>query len=102
MCKGKKHHDEYDVGTLERITNERDQMMLERGDIQVHDYSGFRNFNEVGRGSHSVVYSAEYHGEKIACKKFIRLEDKVLVNELKQHITVNNNENIIKFFGITA
>ncbi|RIB07242.1 kinase-like domain-containing protein [Gigaspora rosea] len=77
-------------------------MMLKRGDIQVHDYSGFGNFNEVGKGSHSVVYSAEYYGEKIACKKFTRPEDKVLVNELKQHITVNNHENIIKFLGITA
>ncbi|KAF0552281.1 kinase-like protein [Gigaspora margarita] len=110
MRKGRKHHDEYNVGALERITNERDpsrylervEMMLERGDIQVHDYSGFRNFNEVGKGSHSVVYSAEYRGEKIACKKFTRSEDKVLVNELKQRITVNNHENIIKFLGITS
>ncbi|KAF0541163.1 kinase-like protein [Gigaspora margarita] len=38
----------------------------------------------------------------VAVKEFLRLEDKILVNELKRHIMVNNHENIIKFLGITA
>ncbi|CAG8531861.1 13830_t:CDS:2 [Dentiscutata heterogama] len=61
-------------------------------DIKNHNYfesSDFNDFNEIGR-------------EKIACKNFTRPEDKILVNEIKQHITVNDHENIVKFLGITA
>ncbi|CAG8575675.1 25976_t:CDS:2 [Dentiscutata erythropus] len=101
----KKHHDECNVGALEKRDSSRYREWLEKelegGNIKNYDYSKFSDFIELGRGSHSVVYSAEYCGEKIACKKFTRPEDKILVNEIKQHITIDNNENIIEVLGIT-
>ncbi|CAG8664962.1 28285_t:CDS:2, partial [Gigaspora margarita] len=81
----------YDVEVPEQITDMQDslEMMLRRGDIQTHNYVEFSDFNEICI-------------EKIALKEFTRHEDRILVNELKRHIKVNNHENIIKFLGITA
>ncbi|CAG8627841.1 22766_t:CDS:2 [Cetraspora pellucida] len=104
----KKHHDERN---LEKTTDKQVHELryyewmktkLEKGDIQQFDYSEFGDINQIGKGSHSIVFSAECRGIKIALKKFTRHENKILVNELKQHITVNCHENIIKLLGITT
>ncbi|CAG8829980.1 40729_t:CDS:2, partial [Gigaspora margarita] len=101
----KKFYDVHNFGVPEQITDMQDslEMILKRRDIQIYNYVDFSDFNEIGRGNHNVVYSAEYRGEIIAFKEFTKREDKIiLVNELKRHIMVNNHENIIKFLGITA
>ncbi|CAG8586471.1 3513_t:CDS:2 [Gigaspora margarita] len=74
---------------------------LERGVIQILDHSKFRDINEIGRGGHGVVFSAEYCGENIVFKELKNNKIRTIVNELKQHVTVNNSENVIRFLGIT-
>ncbi|KAF0349247.1 kinase-like protein [Gigaspora margarita] len=74
---------------------------LESGLIQNFDFPEFSNVIEIARGGHSFVYSAEYRGAKIALKKFRNAEIRKIANELNQHITVNNSENVIRFLGIT-
>ncbi|CAG8751644.1 5576_t:CDS:2, partial [Racocetra persica] len=76
-------------------------MKIKNGDIQIIDYSEFSEINEIGRGGHGTVYSAEYGGTKIAIKDLRHTDIRTIVNELKQHMTVNDNENFIRFLGIT-
>ncbi|CAG8516547.1 4256_t:CDS:2 [Dentiscutata erythropus] len=91
----KKHPDECNVGALEKRDSLSYREWLEKefegGNIKNYDYSKFCDFIELGRGSYSIVYSADYRGKKIACKK----------SEFKQH-NENNHENIVKFLGSTA
>ncbi|CAG8719085.1 3511_t:CDS:2 [Dentiscutata erythropus] len=65
--------------------------MLERDLIQTFDYSEFSNIIEIARGSNDIVYSAEYREAKIAFKQFNDINIKEIVNEIKQHMTVNNS-----------
>ncbi|CAG8599208.1 21903_t:CDS:2 [Gigaspora margarita] len=74
---------------------------LGSGVIQILDHFEFNEINEIGRGGHGVVYSAEYRGEKIVYKELKNNTIRTIVNELKQHVAVNNSENVIKFLGIT-
>ncbi|KAF0552279.1 kinase-like domain-containing protein [Gigaspora margarita] len=53
------------------------------------------------KGGHGVVYSAEYRGEYIVFKELQNNKIRTIVNELKQHVAVNDSENVIKFLGIT-
>ncbi|RIB03514.1 kinase-like domain-containing protein [Gigaspora rosea] len=80
--------------------NEWIKMKLNKGEIKNFNYYEFHDIKEIGRGSYSDVYTAKYHGERIAFKKFSKLKYKILVNEIKQHIIVNHHDNVIKFLGI--
>ncbi|KAF0541169.1 kinase-like protein [Gigaspora margarita] len=82
--------------------NEWIKMKLNKGEIKYFNYYEFNDIKEIDRGSYGDVYTAKYRGEKITFKKFTKSKCKILVNEIKQHIIVNNHDNVIKFLGITA
>ncbi|RIB09737.1 kinase-like domain-containing protein [Gigaspora rosea] len=74
---------------------------LEKSVIQIIDHSKFSDIKEIGKGAHGTAFSAEYNGVKIVYKETKDSEIKKIVNEIKQHMTVNKSEYIIKFLGIT-
>ncbi|CAG8738502.1 15917_t:CDS:2, partial [Cetraspora pellucida] len=50
---------------------------------------------------HGAVYSAEYCGTKIVFKVLEDNNIRTTTNEIKQHMEVNNHENIVKFLGVS-
>ncbi|RIB07239.1 kinase-like domain-containing protein [Gigaspora rosea] len=73
---------------------------IKNSDIPIIDQSELYKVKEIGKGGHGTVYSAEHRGEMIVYKEIKDNKIRKFVNEVKQHMTVNENDNIIKFKGI--
>ncbi|CAG8682018.1 1933_t:CDS:2, partial [Funneliformis caledonium] len=81
-------------------------LWLENSNKNLHhyEYSDFRNSEFIGDGAFGSVKLANWKDSDclFALKSF--KEDKIsikeVVNEIKLHIEVNANKNIIRFYGI--
>ncbi|RIA81422.1 hypothetical protein C1645_881628 [Glomus cerebriforme] len=73
--------------------------------IKYYEYSNFKNFHQIGRGSYGNVVRANWKNSDrlFALKSFNNDEQtiKVVVKELKLHRSVDDHENIIRLYGIT-
>ncbi|GBC18159.2 kinase-like domain-containing protein [Rhizophagus irregularis DAOM 181602=DAOM 197198] len=75
--------------------------------IKYYEYEYFYNIKEIGTGGFGKVCRAKWkHSNKyLALKSFYNFNDatvKEVVHELKLHREVDFNDNIIRFYGITA
>ncbi|GBC07945.1 hypothetical protein RclHR1_00780025 [Rhizophagus clarus] len=72
--------------------------------IRYYEYSSFTNIQQIGRGSYgNVVRVSCKNTERLFALKSFNNEEtfKKVVKELKLHRSVDDHENIIRFYGIT-
>ncbi|CAB4412818.1 unnamed protein product [Rhizophagus irregularis] len=72
------------------------------GRIKYIEPSAFKNIKQIGRGSFSDVFRANWRNISIALKSFNNEQTlKEIVKELEILQDVDSHENIIRFYGIT-
>ncbi|GBC07944.1 hypothetical protein RclHR1_00780024 [Rhizophagus clarus] len=73
--------------------------------IRYYEYSDFTNIQQIGKGSYGNVACVNWKNSNrlFAIKSFNNKEEtiKEVVKELKLHRSVDDHENIIRFYGIT-
>ncbi|CAG8808370.1 9610_t:CDS:2, partial [Racocetra persica] len=74
--------------------------------IKFFDYSQYSDIKRIGEGGYAVVYSATFDGQTYALKSLnnnLRFEDKEF-RQFKREVmclyTIDNHQNLIKFYGI--
>ncbi|CAG8455528.1 17062_t:CDS:2 [Gigaspora rosea] len=77
---------------------------IRNNQIIKHDYNTFNDIIPVGHGSFGKVSSASSKFKSKVALKSIRINPdftiELLVNELKQHIRIGSDNNILEFYGI--
>ncbi|RHZ46440.1 hypothetical protein Glove_621g62 [Diversispora epigaea] len=76
---------------------------LKDSSIIKFDYNTFEDITEIASGAFGTVYRANSIelGKQVALKNLHENNEKLYVKELTNIMTVNNNDNIINFYGIS-